>query len=145
MIVTLEVGLERGNLVVLLPGAKGIKRTIPLPRGREQEILRVMLQAKQAGIKGIETKAEPTSALAHHLANHRRTWVDTCAHCVAERKALDGAKVAKYGPRGGRLRLVKQKKQHHMTMDELITAIASMSDQEREQLMKDLEQEQKGA
>ena len=134
--ITLVLGLQGGNLVVVLPGVNGTQRTIPLPRGREQELLRVMLQAKQAGEKGIETNAEPTTALAFHLANHKRVLVDTCAHCIAEQRAYAETKVVRYGPRGGKLKPGKQQKK--MTMDEMLIAIATMGDEERKALLSDL-------
>jgi hypothetical protein len=135
--ITLTIGLLSGSLVVLLPGATGTQRTIPLPRGKEQEILRIMLQAKQAGEKGIESTAEPTTALAFHLANHKRLWVDTCAHCVAERDAMASTKVKRYGPRGGLLKGRKAPPKK-MSMDEMLASIASMSEEERGDLIKDL-------
>ena len=134
---TVEVGLERGSLVVILPGAASNRRTVPLPRGKEQEILRIMLQAKEAGAKGIESLAEPTTSLAFHLANHKRILLDTCAHCVAEEQAFKEAKVKRYGPRGGLLKGRKAPPKK-MTMSEMLEAIATMPDAERRVLLGDL-------
>jgi hypothetical protein len=136
-LVTLTLGLLNGSLVVVLPGPSGTQRTIPLPRGKEQELLRIMLQAKEAGEKGIETLAEPTGSLAFHLAHHKRVLVDTCPHCRAEQDAYKSTKVKRYGPRGGLLkgRRTPPKK---MTMDEMLIAISTMSKEERDALLSDL-------
>lgn len=95
----LTIGLgPNGQMQVYLPGASNSERTISLPLGKESELLFQMLLAQQQGLSKIESMAEPTQSLTHHVAKHSRAnamgqFVRGCAHCEAEQEQRAATKV----------------------------------------------------
>lgn len=88
MSIKLEIALRKdGVLVLLLPGAEGTQREVPVGDEYCGPGARMILQAQAQGEVEIGEDGAPTSAQLKHWEKHQDWPQQNCRFCIAEGRA----------------------------------------------------------